>query len=1532
MVDANASPGAADGKAVHCAGLHSSSSTPLMRSYVEEHRLVLPNTTAVHSGDLSTWIDPAGHRAYCIDYVMLSEDLAQACTLSRVVPDLDLGHGSWDHSATAVDLQWDAGIQKAVHTEKRKKGFDPTLIGRSTLERILQDYKPEAWHVDIESQVQALNEAILTGLRQQCPPAKNRPKKAFITDQIWQLRQNKLDLRSRLKALSRRQRDERLLCFFGAWASTCDARDAPDRNTFQQYNVFLQCASVQLVARYHRATSDLRHHLKQAKQRLIKDKIETMHPDASAACILHELKPILGPTNLKKLKVATLPYVCNAEGDHCQLPNEAIETWADFFRHMEGGVRLDLEAQRGIWLDNLERFQQEGFNIDGEELPSLVELEAAYRRVNPAKATGPDDIHPMVCRAAPHVLARMTYGQLLKLTTHGQEALTHKGGVLHPIWKMKGPRDQCSSYRSILISSHIGKCIHRSIRQHQTSLFAKFLQKEQVGGRPKVPVTLGVHTARAFLRSRQALGHNVGMLYLDLTEAFYRILRPLVVGGPVEDDLILHVGAHLGLSEDLLKELHQYLDEPAAIERAGLPGHMRNTLRALHEDTHFQVRGQRDICRTSLGSRPGDCFADVIFSYLWGRILHRLQDQLCQLGLGEHIPMENGLRLQRLDPQQGLPEQQFLGPTWMDDSFICLSEADPQRLERKLCQGTGLLLALCEGHGLTPNIQAGKTEALLAFQGRGSRQMRIRYFGPSSEKVITLVGEMGIKKVRVVNNYTHLGCVIHHKSDNRKEARRRIALAQQAFNQHRRHLLQNPIITKQRRGELFGTLVMSKFCYGTESWTFTDNRSKLQVHNALMRLFRRLLRRGHEEHLQDEDILVATEMNSPTEILRLARLRYIGTLYKCKELVPWGLLNCDAAWTDLVADDLQWVWHQLRDSSRLPNPTEHLPFWQDIWEHHPSYWKRLVKRAGLHAKQQRANHHRVLTFRKRFATLFGQVPGGGDIFVPGLDIEMKPEEESDEPYACMRCQMMFRSKGGLGAHLFRAHHIVAKVRLLFDSTCCNACLVEYHTLSKLKAHLQRSQACSAQLWGRRSYTRPVGGCGSSQDQALCQRHDGVLPPLQAEGPRLRPAQGETIPEHDLELAERIYMKILERASLDDIVQIVKETILDFPISWHGCRATLDYLIEEMTATDIEALAIGDFDIKHFLRALRHRDAWSFLNEEHATFRQERRALTLADIEEQCRDGLDKMACRDPLWPVPRPMLRERYVIHAFSGRRRPGDFQYFLDQAQANHAETIIHTISVDLMVDPIWGDVSRDEVRSFWLAAVRDRMVVGAMAGPPCETWSQARGRPAHNTAEKTAFRMPRVVRDGDAPWGKASLALRELLQLDVGNLLLLFTLELLINLALEGGVGGLEHPAPPEDTTKASIWRLPVMKLLLSWPEFSFLELSQGLWGAPSRKPTGLLLLNMPEMIGALRSWQISRDLPRAAAIGLTGDGIWATSYLKEYPPALCAGLAEGFFRCLQQHAVDTSIVVKSDFVRLADSMNVKDYGQSAGPDFAK
>ena len=300
--------------------------------------------------------------------------------------------------------------------------------------------------------------------------------------------------------------------------------------------------------------------------------------------------------------------------------------------------------------------------------------------------------------------------------------------------------------------------------------------------------------------------------------------------------------------------------------------------------------------------------------------------------------------------------------------------------------------------------------------------------------------------------------------------------------------------------------------------------------------------------------------------------------------------------------------------------------------------------------------------------------------------------------------------------------------------------------------------------------------------------------------------------------------------------------------------------------------------------------------------------------------------------MPRPMAKERFIIHAFSGRRRAGDFQHVIELIQKDYPEMLVHTISVDLMVDPTWGDVSQPKVRDFWLRAVKQRQVVGALAGPPCETWSQARGKQLPTDPKGRAKRGPRIVRDLADLWGRAALALKEVRQLDVGNLLLLFTLELLIELALADGVGGLEHPAPPADETRASIWRLPLLQFLMEWPEFETLDISQGLWGAKSRKPTRLLLLNLKKMVPELRRWQLTGTLPTGVSIGLTDSGEWATSALKEYPPALCAGLASGFLASLQEYPVEEGVEIDDIFRKQALAMVITQYGAGIGPDFAQ
>lgn len=168
---------------------------------------------------------------------------------------------------------------------------------------------------------------------------------------------------------------------------------------------------------------------------------------------------------------------------------------------MEGGVRLTPVAQREQGITGLQGYVRcrrssliWTFML---YLPFLTLNEPSGKSIQSAQIC-PDHVHPTLCHLAPCQLPRKCYAQLLKLCLHGQEALIRKGGCFHPIWKGKGPMDLCSSFRSILVSSHIGKCLHRSIRQRQGySLSERYLQKEQIGGRRAVPVTLGVHTLRA---------------------------------------------------------------------------------------------------------------------------------------------------------------------------------------------------------------------------------------------------------------------------------------------------------------------------------------------------------------------------------------------------------------------------------------------------------------------------------------------------------------------------------------------------------------------------------------------------------------------------------------------------------------------------------------------------------------------------------------------------------------------------------------------------------------------------------------------------------------------------------------------------------------------------------------------------------------------------------------------------------------------------------------------------------------------------
>lgn len=398
---------------------------------------------------------------------------------------------------------------------------------------------------------------------------------------------------------------------------------------------------------------------------------------------------------------------------------------------MEGGRRLTHHQLREGWIANLQQFRQQRFDLCLDELPTLCDLERAFSHVRTGKAVGLDQIPPEACRYNVSPFARATFSQLLKMILHGQEAIPHKGGRLTAAYKGKGAADECASYRSLLVSSQIGKCLHRTLRAKQSQCYEQYMQNQQLGGRLGIPVYLGIHHLRAFLRVQKRLNRSCCIVFLDLKEAFYRVLRPLALQNRWEDQDIADAAKRLGLPSTIMEDLHRHLQEPCALQQASLPPILRNCITAIHTDTWFVVDGQEhDVCRTTAGSRPGDCFADTVFGYLWARVLRSLEQQCVDLGLLEAFP-----QLETVNPFEMLDvasdehvSRHFLGPCWMDDLAIPVAGESAEEAVRKVGLLAGLLIDHCINFAMTPNLAAGKTEILMALRGRGSRNLRQTFY------------------------------------------------------------------------------------------------------------------------------------------------------------------------------------------------------------------------------------------------------------------------------------------------------------------------------------------------------------------------------------------------------------------------------------------------------------------------------------------------------------------------------------------------------------------------------------------------------------------------------------------------------------------------------------------------------------------------------------------------------------------------------------------------------------------------------------
>ena len=156
-----------------------------------------------------------------------------------------------------------------------------------------------------------------------------------------------------------------------------------------------------------------------------------------------------------------------------------------------------------------------------------------------------------------------------------------------------------------------------------------------------------------------------------------------------------------------------------------------------------------------------------------------------------------------------------------------------------------------------------------------------------------------------------------------------------------------------------------------------------------------------------------------------------------------------------------------------------------------------------------------------------------------------------------------------------------------------------------------------------------------------------------------------------------------------------------------------------------------------------------------------------------------------------------YVLHFFSGQRRPGDFQDWLDQSlPLTH-----YRLDAKLCDLSFSGGVAR------WLGLATVGRVVMVLGGPPCETWGVARW----NGGSRATDSGPRAVRSSLHLWGLHDLDAGERQQVALGNALMRTVILFLAATRAYGFAAVMEHPQLPSWMPQApSSWKLPELKLL--------------------------------------------------------------------------------------------------------------------------
>ena len=225
---------------------------------------------------------------------------------------------------------------------------------------------------------------------------------------------------------------------------------------------------------------------------------------------------------LKKLRSKATPQassVRKADGQLASGEDECRARWAEYFEQL-----FMASAPRG-------QLQTEGaeplvpdppISVDP---PSLAEVREAVAKLKSGKAPGVCGIPGELLKAGGGAMIHGLNAVLTAVWQTGTIPPDWKRGLVIPIWKGKGDRQDCNNYRGITLLSVPGKVFAHILLVRVRSHLLKGQRPEQSGFTPKKSTIDRILALRVLVERRREFRKGLLAVYVDLKKAFDSVHR-----------------------------------------------------------------------------------------------------------------------------------------------------------------------------------------------------------------------------------------------------------------------------------------------------------------------------------------------------------------------------------------------------------------------------------------------------------------------------------------------------------------------------------------------------------------------------------------------------------------------------------------------------------------------------------------------------------------------------------------------------------------------------------------------------------------------------------------------------------------------------------------------------------------------------------------------------------------------------------------------------------------------------------------------